>query len=102
MRLVDYLIHIYADWIELDKDYEYLIRLQARIIEERGKGALDCVPGCEQGCQELLEHVVDYLPKKYPMLFKPIPDGIFNLVTKRNFTDLSSKTGKDALLVITQ
>lgn len=71
---------------------------------------VDSLPENDAACTELLETLVDYLPKRYPTLFdaipaeKPntVPNGIHNKVTGETFTNISALNGVDALMVVTR
>ncbi|KAH9855929.1 hypothetical protein C2E23DRAFT_557005 [Lenzites betulinus] len=90
-------------WIEIDKEYKWYIDEKARVIAEQGKKVVDSLPENDAACGELLELLADYLPKRYPMLFKrDNPDSITNLVTGDRFDGVSSLAGVDALLVISR
>ena len=65
--------------------------------------AVDSLPENDEACGELLLELVDYLPKRYPTLFRRDgPDGITNLVTGEQYSSLDSKKGTDALVVISR
>lgn len=51
------------NWIELDKDYEFYLDIKKRVIEQKGKTVMDSLPENDEGCGELLETLVDFLPK---------------------------------------
>ncbi|KAL6305167.1 hypothetical protein BKA93DRAFT_234589 [Sparassis latifolia] len=91
-------------WIEIDNEYEWYLGEKARIVEEQGKVALDSLPENDDACGELLELVVDYLPKRYPTLFERIPSGlgIWNKVTNERFPDVSALRGVEALRVVSR
>ncbi|TFK49036.1 hypothetical protein OE88DRAFT_457135 [Heliocybe sulcata] len=90
------------DWIEIDKDYEWYLEEKARVIKEKGKVVIDSCPDNDAPCGELMEILVDYLPKRYPTLFEKIDcpgGGIWNKVTGEKLTGLEGKQGVDALMV---
>ncbi|VDB96596.1 unnamed protein product [Peniophora sp. CBMAI 1063] len=91
------------DWIEIDKDYRWYIEEKQRVIEEHGKVVMDSLPDNDEACAELLEILVDYLPKRYPTLFEPLgTNGIWNKATDERFPDLTGVRGTDALRVISK
>lgn len=51
------------NWIELDKDYMFYLDMKKRVIEEQGHKVLDSLPENDEACCELLEVLVNYLPK---------------------------------------
>ena len=71
---------------------------------------VDSLPENDATCTELLETLVDYLPKRFPTLFDAIPSekpsavpyGIHNKVTGETFTNISELKGVDALMVVTR
>ena len=64
---------------------------------------VDSLPENDEACGELLLELVDYLPKRYPTLFRRDGlDGITNLVTGEQYVSLGSKKGTDALMVISR
>ncbi|KAI0369011.1 hypothetical protein BV20DRAFT_947094 [Pilatotrama ljubarskyi] len=90
-------------WIEIDKEYRWYIDEKARVIAEQGKKVIDSLPENDEACGELLELLTDYLPKRYPTLFRQDQqDSITNLVTGDRFDAVSAKKGVDALLVISR
>ncbi|KAI0629415.1 hypothetical protein C8Q77DRAFT_286594 [Trametes polyzona] len=90
-------------WIEIDKEYKWYIDEKARVIGEQGKKVIDSLPENDEACGELLELLADYLPKRYPTLFRrDSPDSITNLVTGERFDAVNAMKGVDALLVISR
>ncbi|EPQ52256.1 hypothetical protein GLOTRDRAFT_47391 [Gloeophyllum trabeum ATCC 11539] len=90
------------DWIEIDKDYKWYIDEKARVIAEKGKHVIDSCPDNDEACGELMEILVDYLPKRYPTLFEKIDcegGGIWNKVTDEKLIGLEGRKGVDALTV---
>ncbi|KAH9911195.1 uncharacterized protein B0H18DRAFT_1129044 [Fomitopsis serialis] len=102
-------LHI-NDWIEIDKEYQWYLDEKARVIKEQGRVVVDSLPENDAACTELLETLVDYLPKRYPTLFDaipsktpgPVPNGIHNKVTGETFSNVSDLKGIDALMVVTR
>ncbi|TDL24583.1 hypothetical protein BD410DRAFT_745243 [Rickenella mellea] len=89
------------DWIEIDKDLKWYIDEKARVIREKGKHVVDSLPENDDACGELMEILVQYLPKRYPTLFERLDcegGGIWNKVTQERLTGLEGKKGVDALL----
>ena len=52
-----------ADWIEIDYNYERDLRQKKAVIEEHGSKVLTSMPENDEASGELLETLVDYLPK---------------------------------------
>ena len=66
---------------------------------------VDSLPENDDACDELLEVLVDWLPRRYPTLFEGLGspgEGIWNKVTDEKLTDLKSKRGVEALLAISK
>ncbi|KAI0663963.1 hypothetical protein C8Q70DRAFT_211356 [Cubamyces menziesii] len=90
-------------WIEIDKEYKWYLDEKARVIKEHGKTVVDSLPENDEACGELLELLADYLPKRYPTLFKQhAPDSITNLVTGDRFDNVSQQKSTDALVIISR
>ncbi|EJD05609.1 uncharacterized protein FOMMEDRAFT_77964 [Fomitiporia mediterranea MF3/22] len=97
------------DWIEIDKDLKWYIEQKTRVINEQGtltsgKHVIDSLPENDAACGELLEILVDYLPKRYPTLFEKLASksgqvGIWNKVTDDKFEKTNGLEGVDALKI---
>jgi len=90
------------DWIEIDKDLKWYIEEKTRVIEEQGKKVVDSLPENDEASGELLETLVDYLPKRYPTLFEQIHckgNGIWNKATGERIEGVQGKTGVEALKI---
>ena len=69
----------------------------------KGRDVVDSLPENDAGCGELLETVVDYLPKRYPTLFEIIDGeagGIWNKVTNERIVGIRGLEGVEALRVV--
>ncbi|KAL6715178.1 hypothetical protein ACLMJK_007442 [Lecanora helva] len=73
------------DWIELDNHYLRFHADKARRIKEREEKCCHTAPEAMDGAIELLEELCDYLPRRYPTLFRATPTGIHNLATNETF-----------------
>ncbi|KAH9889388.1 hypothetical protein C8Q73DRAFT_747858 [Cubamyces lactineus] len=90
-------------WIEIDKEYKWYLDEKARVIKEHGKTVVDSLPENDEACRELLELLADYLPKRYPTLFRrDAPGSITNLVTGERFDGIGQRKSTDALIVISR
>jgi hypothetical protein len=74
----------FDDWVVMDKNFAARMKLKQQVIEKVGPDALDCREGGLEGCIELLEILTQYLPRRFPTIFKLSEDGtcIRNEVTK--------------------
>lgn len=64
---------------------------------------VDSLPENDDACAEILELLVDHLPKRYPTLFESLsPNGIWNKVTNEKIPDITGKSGVDALLIVSR
>lgn len=69
------------DWIELDNEYMKYHALKAARIASRGDKCCRTAPVAFPAAVELLEELCDYLPQRYPTLYRKTPTGIANLAT---------------------
>lgn len=82
------------EWIELDNQFpKYHVDKAAR-IQERGDKCIKTHPSAMSAALELLEELADYLPARYPDLYRRTVLGINNLwsgevfdITKRPLTE---------------
>jgi len=73
------------EWIELDNQYMKFHDLKAHRITERGSKCSRTFPEAFDAACELLEELCDYLPQRYPDLYRKTAVGMENLVTKESF-----------------
>lgn len=52
-----------ADWIEIDKEYERDLAMKKEVVAEFKENVLNSLPENDEAAGELLETLVDYLPK---------------------------------------
>lgn len=52
-----------TDWIEIDYNYERDLKQKKAVIEEHGSKVLTSMPENDAASGELLETLIDYLPK---------------------------------------
>lgn len=113
------------DWIEIDKDYLRDINMKRAVIEEHKERVLNSLPENDDASGELLETLIDWLPKvhpphrprleetkfsplfgsfckRYPMLFEPLPGGIWNKVTDEHYPNVDKLQGVAALKVVSR
>lgn len=73
------------DWIQLDNHYPKYHADKATRISERGSKCFGAAPEAYPAAVELLEELVNYLPARYPTLYKRTPKGIDNLWSGESF-----------------
>lgn len=73
------------DWIELDNHYMKFHDLKAQRIIERGPKCSKTAPEAFDGACELVEELCDYLPQRYPSLYRKTDVGMDNIVTGETF-----------------
>ena len=73
--------------------------LNARVLEQVGSDAIDCREGGYEGCVELLECLVEYLPRRFPTIFEMDGNTIYNLATGESY-DVSKPYSKHHTLFI--
>jgi len=61
------------DLFLLDKEYVEQQKFRRYLLTEKREGVMQCLPGSEDACAETLDYVVNFLTKKYPRLFVPLP-----------------------------
>lgn len=85
------------DWIELDNQYLYFHAEKSRRIAELGGKIAQTTPKALEGAYELLEEFSDYLPQRYPSLFRKTPVGIDNLLTGESFNVVERPLQQDPM-----
>ena len=56
-------------WVELESSYARRIAQRKQLYEEHQEHVLQCLPGAELGCKELMEMAVQFICARYPMYF---------------------------------
>ena len=70
------------DWIHMDRGYLDRIRDRTWLIENKAEFTIGTGPLVNPAIEELFtEIMVDYLPRRYPTIFKTKEDTVQNLVT---------------------
>lgn len=85
------------DWIELDNHYHRFHADKARRIEERGSKCCKTAPEAYDGAVELIEEFCDYLPQRYPSLYKKTLVGMDNLLTGESFNIVERPLAEDPM-----
>ncbi|KAL7628384.1 hypothetical protein AAE478_002586 [Parahypoxylon ruwenzoriense] len=87
----------HVDWIELDNHYPRYHADKARRIRERGPRCCRTAPEAYPAAVELLEELVDYLPARYPTLYKRTDVGIDNLWSGESFDIVTRPLPEDPM-----
>ncbi|MCH0628826.1 DUF3445 domain-containing protein [Kocuria palustris] len=61
-------------WLDMDRYYPHLIELKQQVFAKWGRDYLDWLPESADGCQELMEVVVNHMLLRYPNLFLALND----------------------------
>jgi hypothetical protein len=87
----------YEDWIQLDNHYPKYHADKAKRLEERGSKCFHTAPEAYPAAIELLQELVDYLPSRYPTMFKRTPTGIANLWSGEMFNVIEHPLKEDPM-----
>ncbi|KAJ4346549.1 uncharacterized protein N0V89_010480 [Didymosphaeria variabile] len=87
------------EWIELDNHYMRYHADKARRIAERGSKCCHTAPEAFDGAIELLEELCDYLPQRYPSLYRKTDVGIDNIVTGESFNIIERPLAEDPMAI---
>lgn len=87
----------YDDWIQLDNQYPRYHADKAKRIIERGSKCYRTASEAYPAALELLEELVDYLPNRYPTLYKRTPEGIVNLWSGESLNIVERPLKEDAM-----
>lgn len=85
------------EWIELDNHYMKFHDLKAQRIIERGKKCSYTAPEAFDGAVELVEELCDYLPQRYPSLYRKTAVGMDNVVTGESFNIVERPLKEDPM-----
>lgn len=85
------------EWIELDNHYLKYHDLKAERIIERGPKCSRTAPEAFEGAVELVEELMDYLPQRYPSLYRKTEVGMDNLVTGESFNVVERPLKEDPM-----
>ncbi|KAI9830845.1 MAG: hypothetical protein M1819_005370 [Sarea resinae] len=84
-------------WIELDNHYPKFHADKARRLKERGTKCFRTTPEAFDGAVELLEEFCDYLPQRYPILFRKTAVGMDNLWSGETFNIVERPLAEDPM-----
>ncbi|KAJ7632220.1 hypothetical protein FB45DRAFT_746378 [Roridomyces roridus] len=65
-------------WIELESTYKTRIQQRLELYSLHDKKIIDCLPGAEAACKELMEMVIQFVCARYPKQFSYGADGVFH------------------------
>lgn len=77
------------NWLTVDKNYMTQHRIRAGLLADKKMRVLQCLPGSEDACVEVLDLIVDYLTRKYPAMYQ-VFEGADSIQKIRN-----TETGED-------
>ncbi|KAI4870350.1 mannosyl transferase [Hypoxylon rubiginosum] len=87
----------HVDWIELDNHYPRYHADKARRIKERGHKCCRTAPEAYPAAIELLEDLTDYLPARYPSLYRRTAVGLDNLWSGESFDIVTRPLPEDPM-----
>ncbi|RYP80136.1 hypothetical protein DL769_002622 [Monosporascus sp. CRB-8-3] len=87
----------HVDWIELDNHYPRFHADKKRRIAERGSKLCKTAPEAYPAAVELLEDLVDYLPARYPSLYRRTEVGLDNLWSGERFDIVTRPLAEDPM-----
>jgi alpha-1,2-mannosyltransferase len=87
----------YSEWIELDNEFLSYHRQKALRIQERGEKCCHTAPEALPAAHELLDELAEYLPARYPSLYKRLPRGLENLATGERFDIVQRPLDEDPM-----
>lgn len=85
------------DILKLDNHFPHFHADKARRIAERGSKCCKTAPDGFDGACELLEEFCDYLPQRYPKLFRKTAVGMDNLFTGETFDIVARPLTEDPM-----
>ena len=88
---------LWDEWIELDNHYPRFHADKARRICERGEKCCKTAPEAYAGAVELLEEFCDYLPARYPSLYRRTKVGMDNLWSGERFNIVEKPLKEDPM-----
>ncbi|ORY59701.1 uncharacterized protein BCR38DRAFT_351017 [Pseudomassariella vexata] len=89
----------HEDWIQLDSHFPKFHNDKARRIAERAEKCCHTAPEAYPAAMELLQELTDYLPARYPTLFRRTPVGIDNLWSGESFNIIEHPLKEDPIAI---
>ncbi|GAA5921727.1 hypothetical protein JCM1841_007108 [Sporobolomyces salmonicolor] len=91
------------NWIEIDSKYRREMAYKKEVISQHRDRCVLSLPENDAACGELLQTLVDYLPKRYPAFFQALPGGgIWNKIFDERYPNCARLMGTDALMVVSR
>lgn len=87
----------FQDWIQLDNHYPRYHADKARRIAERGDRCCHTAPEAYPAAVELLEELAEYLPARYPSMFRRTDVGLDNLWSGETFNVVERPLKEDPI-----
>ncbi|ODV95553.1 hypothetical protein PACTADRAFT_34118 [Pachysolen tannophilus NRRL Y-2460] len=88
------------EWIELDNEWQKYHDLKLHRIATKNEQLYGTEPEARPAALELLNEFYQYLPNRYPKLFKQTTIGLDNLVTGESFNFFDHPLQEDPMLMI--
>ncbi|KAK6463224.1 hypothetical protein DFJ63DRAFT_109553 [Scheffersomyces coipomensis] len=89
-------------WIELDNEWPKYHQDKLDRLAEKGDELHGCSPKAIDASFELLQELKQFLPNRYPTLFKETEVGLDNLQTKESFDFRKGHTKEDQMVIISK
>ncbi|RYC61891.1 hypothetical protein CHU98_g4337 [Xylaria longipes] len=89
----------HEDWIEIDNAFPRFHADKKRRIEERGSKLCRTAPEAYPAAVELLEDLAEYLPARYPSLYKRTSVGLDNLWSGESFDIVTRPLPEDPMQI---
>ncbi|KAH8880462.1 hypothetical protein GQ53DRAFT_755027 [Thozetella sp. PMI_491] len=89
----------HTDWIELDNHFPRFHADKAQRILERGSRCCQTHPEAYPAAIELLEDLTDYLPARYPTLYRRTAVGLDNLWSGESFNIVERPLAEDPMQI---
>lgn len=87
------------EWIELDSHFPKYHADRVARIDERGSKCVNTHPDAYPAAMELLQELTDYLPARYPSMFKRTATGIDNLWSGESFNIVEHPLRQDPMAI---
>lgn len=86
-------------WLELDNEWHKFHDSKLARLAEMGTDLYGTQPQAQAAVYELLDEFRQYLPKRYPSLFKQTKNGMENLATGEKFEFCNRKPSEDPMVM---